>query len=162
MTTSANHTPTLKHPFLDDMEPRHIEILLRGATEHTFAAGEIICREGEPANRFYLIDWGEVALETKCPGDGIVHVQTLHGGDVLGWSWLFAPFTWHLQARAVKDTRVIACNGAHLLVLAEEDAEFGRALMKRVAHVAIQRLQGARKQLIQVQSVLAGKLATST
>jgi hypothetical protein len=32
--------------------------------------------------------------------------------------------------------------------------------MRRVAHVTIQRLQGTRRQLLQVQSVLAGKPAT--
>lgn len=163
MRTLPNKTATLtsKHPFLVDMNPRHVEILLHGATEQQFEPGEIIFREGEPANRFYLINWGEVALETKCPGDGMVHVQTLHGGDVLGWSWLFEPFAWNFQARAMKDTRVIACNGAHLLVTAEEDDEFGHALMKRVAHVTIQRLQRARRQLIQVQSVLAGGSAST-
>jgi len=160
MTTLENQTPTLtsKHPFLIDMNPRHVEILLKGATKQQFAPDEIIFREGEPANRFYLINSGEVALEAKCPGDGMIHVQTLHGGDVLGWSWLFAPFAWNFQARAIKDTGVIACDGAHLLVATEEDDEFGHALMKRVAHVTIQRLQGARRQLIQVRSVLAGKV----
>ncbi|HWN95316.1 MAG TPA: cyclic nucleotide-binding domain-containing protein [Methylomirabilota bacterium] len=163
MTTLQSQTPALtsKHPFLIDMDPRHVEILLHGATEQQFEPGEIIFREGEPANRFYLINWGEVALETKCPDYGMVHVQTLHRGDVLGWSWLFAPFAWNFQARTIKDTRVIACDGAHLLVTSEEDDEFGHALMKRVAHVTIRRLQGARRQLIQVQSVLAGKPATS-
>lgn len=163
MTTLPNRPPMLtsKHPFLIDMDPQHVEILLHGATEQQFEPDEIIFREGEPANRFYLINSGEVALETKCPSNGTVHVQTLHGGDVLGWSWLFPPFAWNLQARALKDTRVLACDGGHLLVTSEEDDDFGHALMKRVAHVTIQRLQGARKQLVQVQSVLAGKPATT-
>jgi CRP/FNR family transcriptional regulator, cyclic AMP receptor protein len=162
MTTLPNQTPTLtsKHPFLVDMDPRHVEILLHGATEQEFEPGEIIFREGEPANRFYLIAWGEVALETKCPADGTVLVQTLRGGEVIGWSWLFAPFAWNFQARAIKQTRVVACDGAHLLVRAEEDARFGRELMRRVARVTIQRLQGARTQLIQMESALAGKSAT--
>jgi len=161
MKTLTNPTPALtsKHPFLIDMDSRHVEILLHGATEEQFDADEIIFREGEPANRFYLINWGEVALETKCPGDGIVHVQTIHGGDVLGWSWLFPPFAWNFQARAVKPTRVIACDGGHLLVATEEDDKFGHDLMKRVARVTIHRLQAERRQLIKVQSVLAGASA---
>ena len=163
MTTLTNGSTVLtsKHPFLIDMDARHVEIILHGATEQQFEPGEIIFHEGEPANRFYLINSGEIALETKCPGDGMVHMQTLRGGDVLGWSWLFPPFAWNLQARAVKPTQVLACDGAHLLVTTEEDDEFGHALMKRVAHVAIQRLQAARKQLVQVQSVLAGTSATA-
>jgi CRP/FNR family transcriptional regulator, cyclic AMP receptor protein len=159
MTTLQNKTPALtsKHPFLIDMAPRHIAIVLQGATEQQFKPDEIIFREGEPANRFYLINWGEVALETKCPGDGMVHIQTLHGGDVLGWSWLFAPFAWNFQARALKDTRVIACDGGHLLVASEDDDKFGHELVKRLAYVTIRRLQETRKQLVQLQSAVSGK-----
>jgi CRP/FNR family transcriptional regulator, cyclic AMP receptor protein len=162
MTTLPDRTPMLtsKHPFLIDMDPRHVEILLHGAMEQEFDADEILFREGEPANRFYLINSGEIALETKCPGNGMVHIETLHGGDVVGWSWLFAPFAWNFQARAVKPTQLLACDGAHLLVTTEEDDEFGHQLMKRVARLAIHRLQSARKQLVRVQAVLAGTSTT--
>ena len=163
MTTLQNQTPALtsKHPFLVDMDPRHVETLLRGATEQQFRPDEIIFREGEPANRFYLINWGEVALEAKCPGDGVVHIQTLRVGDVLGWSWLFAPFAWNFQARALKETRVIACDGGHLLVKSEDDDEFGHELVKRLAYVTIQRLQETRKQLVRLQSTISGKSEVS-
>lgn len=69
----------------------------------------------------------------------------------MGWSWLFPPFVWHLQARALEPVKTIALSGAHLLTTAEGDREFGYELMKRVAHVVIQRLQVARKQLIELQ-----------
>jgi CRP/FNR family cyclic AMP-dependent transcriptional regulator len=79
-------------------------------------------------------------------------------GDVLGWSWLFPPFVWHFQARAVEPTTLLVLNGAGLLVSAERDHDFGYELMKRVAQVVIRRLQATRKQLLeqQVQSALEG------
>jgi CRP-like cAMP-binding protein len=143
------------------MDAAHIEMLLEGAQEQEFEANEIIFREGEPANRFYLLNSGEVVLETKCPGDGMVHIETLHGGDVLGWAWLFPPFAWNFQARAVRSTRVIACDGGHLLVATEENDKFGHELMRRVARVAIHRLQATRRKLIKLQSVLSGTAAAS-
>jgi CRP-like cAMP-binding protein len=153
---------TSKHPFFLDMDPTHVETLLRGAQEQAFEADEIIFREGEPANRFYLINSGEVVLETKCPGDDMLHIETLHGGDVLGWSWLFPPFAWAFQARAAKPTHVVACNGGHLLVTAEEDDRFGHELMRRVARVTIHRLQATHRKLIELQSVLSARTAAST
>jgi hypothetical protein len=77
---------------------------------------------------------------------------------VLGWSWLFPPFSWHFQARAIEPTTVISLNGAHLLVSAESNHEFGYELMKRVAQVVIRRLQITRKQLIalDIESALKG------
>ena len=49
---------------------------------------EVIFHEGKPANTFYLLTKGKVELETPLLGCEAVPIQTLGGGDVLGWSWL--------------------------------------------------------------------------
>ena len=90
---------------------------------------QVVFREGEPANRFYLIISGKVPVESRSGGAAPVHIETLGTGDVLGWSWLFPGFAWHFQARALETTHVIACDGAHLLVRSEEDHDFGYELM---------------------------------
>lgn len=146
------------HTLFQDMKPEHQALLGRGAKEAKYKAGEVIFRQGEPANLFHLIVSGKVLLEAHEPADGTVPVQTLGPGDLLGWSWLFPPFAWNFQARAVEPTEVIALSGGHLLASAEQDNEFGYELMKRVAQVVIKRLQGARKQLLdlQIQSALEG------
>ena len=138
-----------QHPFFRDMRPEHLQVLLECSSEIRFKPNEILFREGEPANRFYLIQSGRVAIEAHQPADGTTLVQTVGPGDVLGWSWLFPPFAWHFQARALEPTRVVALDGAHLLVTAERDHAFGHELMKRVTRVVIERLQATRKQLIE-------------
>ena len=137
-----------EHPFFRDMKPEHIDIAARGATEAKFKPGQMLFHEGDPANRFYLIQSGEIALEAHEPADGTVLIQELGPGEVLGWSWLFPPFVWHFQARTVAPTRAIVLSGGHLLAAAEGDHEFGYELMKRVAGVVIQRLQATRKELL--------------
>lgn len=149
MKTLAVHS--MKHSLLDELEPHHLDELLRHAEEVEFAPGQIILREGEPANRFYLIQSGEVVVESPTRSGAPVQIETLGAGDVLGWSWLFPGFAWHFQARALEATRAIACDGAHLLVRCEEDHDFGYELIKRVARVVIRRLQGTRKQLVQIE-----------
>jgi CRP-like cAMP-binding protein len=129
------------------MKPGHLEILGHHARETTFEAGDILFREGEPADRLCLIESGRVALEAREPAGETALVQILGAGDVLGWSWLFPPYAWHFQARAIEPARVIALSGAHLLVATENDHEFGYELMKRVAKVVITRLQATRKQM---------------
>ncbi len=146
------------HAFFRGMKAEHLALLTDGAKAVQFKVGEVLFREGEPANQFYLIESGKVTLEAHQPANGTTLVQTLVGGDVLGWSWLFPPFTWHFQAKAIEPTKAIALSGAHLLVMAERNRDFGYELMKRVAQIAIHRLQATRKQILalQVESALEG------
>ena len=154
---TLNETIT-EHAFFHGMKPEHLAVLTDGAKAVQFKAGDMLFREGDPANQFYLIKTGKIALEAHEPANATTLVQTLGAGDVLGWSWLFPPFAWHFQARAVEPTEVIQLNGARLLVTAERDRDFGYELMKRVAQVVIHRLQATRKQLLalQVESALEG------
>ena len=113
-----------RHAFFRDMKSEHLAILIHHAQEMRFETGEVLFLEGEPANKFYLIESGSVALEAHEPADGTMLVQNLEAGEVLGWSWLFPPFVWHFQARALEPTRAIVLDGGHLLTTAERDHEF--------------------------------------
>ncbi len=147
-----------EHPFFRGMKPEPLDIIAGGATEVTFKPDQILLRQGEPANRFYLIESGRVALEAHEPANGTVLVESIGPGDVVGWSWLFPPFVWHFTARAVEPTRAVVLDGAHLLVTAERNREFGYDLMKRVGQMVIHRLQSTRKKLLalQIESALEG------
>lgn len=136
-----------EHPFFHGLPMVAVDAMAEGAIEQSYKEGEIILREGEPANRFYLIVSGRVAIEAHQPGDGSMPIQQIHAGDVMGWSWLVPPYSWHFQARALEPTRAIVLNGAHILVTAEEDKVFGYELMKRIAQVVVRRLQATRRQL---------------
>jgi CRP-like cAMP-binding protein len=138
-----------EHPFVRGMKPEHLAVLAEGAKEAVFEPGQIVFRQGDPANRFYLLVDGKLALESHTPGDGEILVQTLGSGEVLGWSWLFAPFVWHFQARAIERTTAFVLDGGHLLVACDLDKKFGFDLMRRVTQVVIHRLQTTRGRLTQ-------------
>jgi CRP-like cAMP-binding protein len=137
-----------EHPFLSGMRPQHLRILADAAMKRDFSAGESIFREGEIANRFYLIQRGKVLLETSRTEGSALPVQSIGSGDVLGWSWLFPPFYWHFDARAIEPTQTIFLFGTRLREQCEADPDFGYELMKRLCQVPIQRLQATRKQLL--------------
>lgn len=140
----------ISHPFFQTMPPEHLALLSKNAQEVEFQSGEILFREGEPANRFYLIESGRVAIEAGSqPGKS---VQTLGPGEVLGWSWLFPPFSWHFSARALEPTQCVMLDGGHLLVAAEENPKFGYDLMRRIFQVVIDRLQSTRKKMLEAPS----------
>ena len=146
------HETVFNHPFFHGMKEEHLALLADCASDAKFAPGEFVFHESEPANKFYLIQRGTVALEAHEPRSTTAPVQKLGAGEVLGWSWLFPPFVWHFQARAIEPTEVVAFSGAHLLTLAEQNHDFGYELMKRVTQIVIHRLESTRHQLLAHQS----------
>ena len=107
-------------------------------------------REGEAAERFFLIREGALALEVEAPGRGPLVIQTLHAGDVAGWSWLFAPHRWQFDGRVTEPSALIVFDGRCLLAKCEADHELGYQLMRRFAATAVDRLQATRLQLLDV------------
>jgi CRP-like cAMP-binding protein len=115
-----------------------------------FQPGALLLREGAPADRFFLLRHGSVALETYAPGRGAILIETLGAGDVLGWSWLFAPYRWHFDARARDAVRATAFDAACLRAKCDADPALGRAVMTRFAEVLLERLQATRLRLLDV------------
>lgn len=141
--------PILKeHPFLHDLKQEHFNIILGCASNVRFKPGEIIFREGEEANKFYLIRHGHVAIDIPLASHSALTIQTIHEGDILGWSWLIPPYRSHFHCRAVDDTRAIAFDGKCLRGKCETDHDLGFELLMRLTKVLTQRLQSTRIQLL--------------
>ncbi|WP_197514365.1 cyclic nucleotide-binding domain-containing protein [Mycobacterium sp. E342] len=132
------------------MDPRYLQLAVGCAANMRFTAGELIFREGQPADSFYLIRAGRIALETAVLGRGSLTVQTLGGGDILGWSWLVPPYNWRFDARAVETTRAIGFDGKCLRDKCEEDHELGYELQKRVIAVLGEYLDATRFRLLDI------------
>ena len=119
-----------QHPFLQGLKSEHLDVLARHAREVEFTPRQVIFRQNDAAYEFFLIMEGEVTVQSYVPRADNVSLQTIGAGDVLGWSWLFPPFTWHFQARALEHTRAIMLDGARLLVACENDPELGYELAR--------------------------------
>jgi len=141
-----------EHALFRGLAPRYLALLAEVAMVKEFGADEVIFREGDPANRFYLILEGEVAVESPGTDHGSMVLQTIGPDDVLGWSWLFPPYYWHFGARATKPTKAIFFYGTWLRDSCERDHDFGYEMMKRMAAIIIKRLQSARKRLTQLDA----------
>lgn len=139
-----------EHPFFNGLSPHQFRLLSDCAMFTKFEPDELIFREGDPANRFYLIRKGSVVLESHVMGRGRVPVQKVEAGEVLGWSWLFPPYYWHFDARAVEPTEAIFFYGAPLRDECENDHDLGYELVKRMAEVMMKRLQATRRQLLKL------------
>ena len=132
------------------LNPRWIADIAACAHDDFLPAGAHLFREGAPAEKCYLLRDGAIALEVTTPGRGAIVIETLHAGEVVGWSWLFPPHRWQFDGRAVEPTRAIAFDGTCLRAKCDADHALGYELMRRFAAVAVERLQATRLQLLDV------------
>ena len=136
------------HPFLAGMSHTPLALLTDCAIPVHFKKGQIILREGDFANRFYLIESGKVVLESDVGfGDPVV-IEEIGPGSLLGWSWMFPPYVWHFTARAVEPTAAIFFYGTILREYCERDHSLGYELFKRMSPIMLRRLQAAREKMM--------------
>ncbi len=138
------------HNFFQGMEPEHLHFIAGCASNISVNAGEFIFREGEPAERFYMIRHGVVAIETHDSRKGPMRIQTLVEGNVLGWSWLFPPYKWQNDAHALTLVRMTAFDGKCLREKCDADHSLGYELMKRFTGVLLEHLRASRLQVMNI------------
>ena len=137
-----------QHPFFAGFSAPELGQLAGCAVRREFPAGHPLTHEGEPAHCFYALVSGKVAIQLHVPARGQVTLQTLNGGEVLGWSWLAAPAQWTFDSRTLQPTVALELDGRAVLQLCEADARLGYRLMTRLAAVMTQRLHATRLQLL--------------
>jgi CRP-like cAMP-binding protein len=137
-------------PLFEGLPPESLELIAGCGSHVRFREGESLFREGDPADTFFVIRHGSVVLEQFVPGRGPVTIETIESGDVVGWSWLFPPYRWHFDARALSLVRATAFDGACLRAKCDADPALGYDLMRRFAQVLIERLQWTRLRLLDV------------
>jgi len=137
-------------PLFEGMSGDELDLLAGcGANVH-FADGDYLFRKGDPADSFYVIRHGGVTLEAFEPARGPLMIETVGPGEVVGWSWLFAPYRWHLDARALSSVRATAFDGACLRGKCDADPALGYDLMGRFAQILIERLQWTQLRLLDI------------
>lgn len=132
-----------EHALISKLPEAHVAFL-SGCTKNVrYDEDEYVFKEGQEANQLFLVRRGKIALEVYDPQGGTATVETLHSGDVVGWSTIFPPYRWHVDARAMKDTMAFAIDGECLRKKLEADHDFGYAftrLMLREVHRRLERL----------------------
>ena len=78
-------------PLFEGLTPAQLEVIAGCGSNVQFREGELLFKDRDPAERFYVLRHGSVALETFVPARGAVVIETLEAGEVVGWSWLFPP-----------------------------------------------------------------------
>lgn len=113
------------HPFLRGMPGNQLAVLAAGVRGVSFPARSRLFEDGGYASRFWLIRSGHVWLDLNVPGEGPVVIETIGMGELLGWSWLFPPYTWAFGAVAATEVEAFEFDGATVREHCRADAGLG-------------------------------------
>jgi CRP/FNR family cyclic AMP-dependent transcriptional regulator len=148
MTPGIASAELAEHRFFRGMPAAIVARLADCAERVTVDKGEQMLTEGELADSFYVIQHGRVAVGIHTPNQGLAVIQTVQGGDVLGWSWLFPPHRWRFDAVALRQVQAIKINVQSLRPYLEEHPRAALDLASVVAGVMEDRLQSAGMRLL--------------
>lgn len=137
-------------PFFREFTQESLRLLSACAMHVRLEGGVEIFREGEPADRFYVLRSGRIAIEAAGPGGQAVVLQVLGPGEVVGWSWLFPPHVWQFGARTLEPVDAVCFSGSRLRHACESDTSLGFQLVRGMASALVQRLAAARKKLAEL------------
>jgi CRP/FNR family cyclic AMP-dependent transcriptional regulator len=137
-----------EHAFFQGFDRPALELMAGCAANEHFEAGALVAREGDAADKFYIIRHGQVSIEIPVPARGRLIVQTLHEGDVFDWSWIVPPYRWAFDARADTLVRMVSLDARCLRQKMDSNHELGYHLFERFVHVMASRIKAARLQLL--------------
>jgi CRP/FNR family transcriptional regulator, cyclic AMP receptor protein len=136
------------HPFLRGMPSEELAALAVCASHVRFPARHRIFEDGGYASKFWLIQSGYVTLDLRVPGEGLLVVETIGMGELLGCSWLFLPYRWGFGAVTVSPFEAFEFDAADVRACCAADPVLGGEFALRVAKVLAGRLQATRMKLL--------------
>jgi CRP-like cAMP-binding protein len=141
--------------FLRGLAPDNIERLASMSRHISLPAQTRLFDEDMPARNFWIIDAGQVALDTLVPGVGRVVIEKLGRGDVVGLSWLQPPYQFRYGASTTQPMQAFEFDAAQVRAACQDDPVFGRAVFERFLTVAAHRLQVTRARLLKALAAAA-------
>jgi len=147
------------HAFLRGMSPSDVGLLADAAAAIDLPAGRRLFDEGAPAANCWLLTDGQVALDLSMPGRQNLIVETLGGGDVIGFSWLSPPHQWQFGAQVLEPATAFELDGPAVQTLCDDHPGLGYQLAMRMLAAAVRRLQATRIRLLDLYGPPGGSRA---
>lgn len=101
-----------------------------------YEPGEIVFRQGEPADCFYVILQGRVELAAEEKEIGWISMETLQKNDLFGVTSFFCQSSRVLTARCLEKTRLLAIDQKGFFQKVSDDPALAAHLLLKMAHSA--------------------------
>ena len=120
----------------DDMRERLAQI----TDVLNFDRDEILFREGEPADRFYMLRAGNVLLEQRISDKVTACVGSVKPGFSFGWSAMVDNGVYTTEAVCIEPSEIYSFKREKINKLFEQDPRMGFLLYQRLLEIIKKRL----------------------
>jgi CRP/FNR family cyclic AMP-dependent transcriptional regulator len=136
--------------FFKEFNQEEIEILVKHSVFSSFNEGEFLLGRHQEAKYFYFIINGSVSLQVFSHEHGILELDNIQDGEILGWSWLVPPFAFHYDALALERTNAVYFDAVAIKNEMQKNHDFGFKMYSLFTPIIIERLQASRKNILEL------------
>ena len=137
-----------QHRFFATLPGEMVE-RMAGCTEpRDYPAGHELMTAGRQADTMFAVKHGRLAVGVHAPGKGLVTLETVQAGEIVGWSWLFPPYRTTFDVVSVTPVSGLLLHAACIRPYLDEDPVAGLELMRNVGAVMEDRLESAGIRLL--------------
>jgi putative peptide zinc metalloprotease protein len=138
-------------PLFADFESFELRLLAAWLEDAAADTGEVVCAQGEPGDRFYIVEAGEVAVSLRLPNGEVIEQRRLGEGEYFGEIALLMDVPRTATVTATRPTRLLALAAGPFNELVRESRSLRRALERAVT-----------RRLLMNREVVDRSLAEST
>jgi CRP-like cAMP-binding protein len=113
-----------------------------------FEQGEFVFKEGDRAEKIYMVLEGRVSIEITIYPGKMAPVYTMTKGKFFGYPSLLRVRRFTTAARCLDKVKVVAIVADELEKIFKKDCRRGYLVMKRTAELIAQKLSDTRMQLL--------------
>ena len=136
------------HEFFSEFSDDVLKFLCECSSTREIKKGQILFRQGEHADKFYVVRNGRISLQMPAIMGPTLEIQTLGKDQVLGWSWLISPYKWNFQTKAEEDSELLQFDGTAILARCEQEPKFGYELLNKFAGLMSVGLNAACRKMM--------------
>jgi CRP/FNR family transcriptional regulator, cyclic AMP receptor protein len=148
---SISHTPVESAPIAEIMgglsEKQKQKVRNLGRVE-TYEQNSVICNEGDESRKLYLVEEGQVAVQSELGRGMRIPITIVSEGQVFGWSVLVPPHKLTATVTASSKTKVLAIEREPLLSLMQKDPSLGLTIMQNIASIVASRLRNLELEMV--------------
>lgn len=109
-----------------------------------YPPGHILFEEGQPAERLFFIDSGDIEVSYNIGESGPVCVDVVSGQEVVGCAGFIEPYTYTATERSLTQVEILEIDISRLRELMQADCQLGLTLQKYMLKVLMERILDLR------------------